>query len=67
MEKKEAVDLKYSSTRGNGVKLDSAQAIIQGLATDGGLFVPDSLPKVDASFVAALQDLSYEERAAKSI
>lgn len=65
MEKKEAVDLKYSSTRGNGVKLDSAQAIIQGLATDGGLFVPDSLPKVDASFVAALQDLSYEERAAK--
>lgn len=65
MEKKEAVDLKYSSTRGNGVKLDSAQAIIQGLATDGGLFVPDSLPKVDASFIASLQELSYEERAAK--
>lgn len=65
MEKKEAVDLKYSSTRGNGVKLDSAQAIIQGLATDGGLFVPDSLPKVDASFIAALQELTYEERAAK--
>ena len=57
--------MKYSSTRGNGVKLDSAQAIIQGLATDGGLFVPDSLPKVDASFIAALQELTYEERAAK--
>ena len=65
MEKKEAVDLKYSSTRGNGVKLDSAQAIIQGLATNGGLFVPVSLPKVDASFIAALQELTYEERAAK--
>ncbi|MCR5438822.1 MAG: threonine synthase [Selenomonas sp.] len=57
--------MKYSSTRGNGVKLDSAQAIIQGLATDGGLFVPDSLPKVDGAFIAALQNLTYEERAAK--
>lgn len=65
MEKKEAVDLKYSSTRGNGVKLDSAQAIIQGLAADGGLFVPDSMPKVDAAFIASLGELSYEERAAK--
>ncbi|MBQ1889365.1 MAG: threonine synthase, partial [Selenomonas sp.] len=65
MEKKEAVDLKYSSTRGNGVKLDSAQAIIQGLAADGGLFVPDGMPKVDAAFIASLGELSYEERAAK--
>lgn len=65
MEKKEAVDLKYSSTRGNGVKLDSAQAIIQGLAADGGLFVPDSMPKVDAAFIASLGELSYEKRAAK--
>jgi len=65
MEKKEAVDLKYSSTRGSGVKLDAAQAIIQGLAVDGGLFVPDSMPKVDAAFIASLGELSYEERAAK--
>ncbi|MBE6075106.1 MAG: threonine synthase [Selenomonas ruminantium] len=65
MEKKEAVDLKYSSTRGGGVKLDAAQAIIQGLAVDGGLFVPDSMPKVDAAFIASLGELSYEERAAK--
>ena len=57
--------MNYSSTRGENVKLTSAQAIIKGLATDGGLFVPDSLPKVDESFIESLLPLSYEERAAK--
>lgn len=57
--------MKYSSTRGNGIELDSAQAIIQGLASDGGLFVPDSLPQADEAFIASLEPLSYEERAAK--
>jgi threonine synthase len=57
--------LNYSSTRGENVKLTSAQAIIKGLATDGGLFVPDSLPKVDESFIESLLPLSYEQRAAK--
>lgn len=64
-EKKEAVYLKYSSTRGNGIALDSAQAIIQGLALDGGLFVPDSLPQVDLAWVTSLCPLSYEDRAVK--
>lgn len=57
--------MKYSSTRGNEVVLDSAEAIVQGLAADGGLFVPDSLPQVDASFISSLGELNYEERAAK--
>ena len=57
--------MKYSSTRGNGITLDSAQAIIQGLASDGGLFVPDSLPQVDDAWIASLGALSYEERAGK--
>lgn len=57
--------MKYSSTRGNDVALDSAEAIIQGLAADGGLFIPDSLPQVDASFISELGELNYEERAAK--
>lgn len=57
--------MKYSSTRGNKVVLDSAEAIVQGLAVDGGLFVPDSLPQVDASFISSLGELNYEERAAK--
>ena len=35
----------YVSTRGNGGKVTSAQAIKQGIAADGGLFVPESLPQ----------------------
>lgn len=57
--------MKYSSTRGNAEKLDSARAIIRGLAADGGLFVPDAMPKVDMAFIEGLQKLSYEERAEK--
>lgn len=57
--------MKYSSTRGNDVAIDSAEAIVKGLAADGGLFVPDSLPQVDASFISSLGELNYEERAAK--
>ena len=43
----------------------SAEAIIQGLAADGGLFVPDEIPQIDESFLADLQPLTYEERAGK--
>lgn len=57
--------MQYKSTRGNGAKINSAEAIIKGLATDGGLFVPEELPQVDASFIEGLLPLSYEERAAK--
>ena len=63
--KKEAIVLKYSSTRGNAEQLDSAKAIIHGLAADGGLFVPDAMPQVDMAFIEGLKALSYEERAEK--
>ncbi|MCR5757417.1 MAG: threonine synthase [Selenomonas sp.] len=55
--------MKYSSTRGNDAQVTSAEAIIKGLATDGGLFVPEELPQIDTSFVESLVPLSYEERA----
>lgn len=57
--------MKYISTRGNGETLDSAEAIIRGLAADGGLFVPTSLPQVSEGFIRELSSLSYEERARK--
>ena len=57
--------MKYFSTRGDAGRLDSAEAILKGLAPDGGLFVPEQLPKIDADFLASLAPLSYEERAAK--
>lgn len=37
----------YYSTRDKELKMDSAQAIIEGLAPDGGLLVPESLPAFD--------------------
>ena len=39
--------MEYCSTRGNQ-NVDLASAVMQGLAPDGGLFVPDSLPRMSA-------------------
>ena len=58
-------ELKYSSTRGKAAIVASAEAIIQGLAVDGGLFVPEEMPKADLDFIAGMRQLSYEERAAR--
>jgi len=55
--------VKYISTRGNEQRMTAAEAIIAGLADDGGLFVPTELPQVSMDFIAGLQGLSYEERA----
>ncbi|MCQ2427608.1 MAG: threonine synthase, partial [Clostridia bacterium] len=57
--------IKYYSTRDinkvNGVC--SAQAIKQGLAADGGLFIPETIPAVDSAFISKLVGLSYTDRA----
>ena len=37
----------YHSTRDKNLKMDSAQAVLEGLAPDGGLMVPESLPGFD--------------------
>ena len=37
----------YHSTRNNQLRCDSAQAVLEGLAADGGLYVPESLPAFD--------------------
>lgn len=57
--------MNYISTRGNGQKITSAEAIIKGLASDGGLFVPDEMPKVSMEFITELTKMSYQERAVK--
>lgn len=55
--------MKYISTRGDGEKVESAEAIIRGIASDGGLFVPTELPKVELHSIEALAELSYQARA----
>ena len=44
----------YLSTRNDLLRVDSAQAVLNGLAPDGGLYVPAALPKIDVA--ACLSD-----------
>lgn len=53
----------YISTRGKSEKISAAQAIKMGLATDGGLFVPEVIPSVTGQWIANLVPMSYQERA----
>ena len=52
--------LVYQSTRDANNKVTASQAILQGLAADGGLFTPVSYPTVDLDF-DVLKDASYQE------
>lgn len=54
------MNLTYTSTRGHGETVTASQAILKGLADDGGLFVPTSLPKLEVS-VEKLASMSYQE------
>lgn len=55
----------YFSTRGASECVSSAAAILKGLASDGGLFVPASFPQMTLTEIEALVPLSYEERAVR--
>ena len=54
--------LMYSSTRNSDKKFTASQAILKGLADDGGLFVPESIPSLDVS-LDELAKMSYQETA----
>ncbi len=53
----------FISTRG-GERVTGAQAIVQGLAKNGGLYVPETFPKVTKEEIESMADMSYPERAA---
>ncbi len=53
--------MEYTSTRNAVCRVSAAQAIVQGLSEEGGLFVPVSFPKADP---AALAGLDYPDLAA---
>ncbi len=55
--------MKFISTRG-GEKVTGAQAIVKGLADNGGLFVPETFPTVSAEEMEKMAQMSYPERAA---
>ena len=56
------MEVLYKSTRGNGETVTASQAILKGLADDGGLFVPESLPALEAD-MDTLAGMSYQETA----
>ena len=41
--------MQYHSTRNRSATVDSAQAVLSGLAPDGGLYVPAKLPHIDVA------------------
>ena len=52
--------LYYKSTRNSNLKVTASEAILKGLAPDGGLFVPSELPKLDVS-MSDLKGKTYQE------
>ncbi len=56
--------MNYISTRNKEIKCTSAQAIVNGLASDGGLFVPESFPVLSKEDFDTLIQMSYPERVA---
>ena len=57
--------MEYISTRGNAPTLDFENVLLAGLASDGGLYVPDKLPKFSREDIASWQGLAYDELAFK--
>ena len=53
--------MKYVSTRGQAPELTFEQAMLTGLARDGGLYVPAEVPVMAPEEIAALAGQSYEE------
>ncbi len=54
----------YNSTRNSSIKVSSAEAITQGISTEGGLFVPESIPSITLDEVKTLGEMSYADKAA---
>jgi threonine synthase len=59
--------LKYVSTRGEAKPASFNEALIEGLARDGGLYVPESWPQLSRDEIAAFKGKSYAEVALRVI
>ena len=53
--------MRYVSTRGEAPALDFVEAMLAGLARDGGLYVPESWPELGAATIAGLAGRPYAE------
>jgi threonine synthase len=59
--------MKYISTRGKAPALNFEEVLLTGLAPDGGLYVPETLPQFSQQEIASWSALSYTELAFKIV
>lgn len=57
--------MKYISTRGGISGIDFKETIFEGLASDGGLILPEKIPVLSEEEINQLKNLSYKELASK--
>ena len=53
----------YQSTRGQSERVSAAEAIVRGLAEDGGLYVPERFPAISAVQLADMIHMPYQQLA----
>ncbi|EMF09267.1 threonine synthase [Sphaerulina musiva SO2202] len=54
---------RYLSTRGGSYDLSFEEVVLKGLASDGGLFIPEEIPQLPSDFLAQWKDKSFQELA----
>jgi threonine synthase len=58
-----ASGMRYVSTRGGSPACSFTEILLEGLAPDGGLYVPESVPRLSAAELAAMRGMNYRELA----
>jgi threonine synthase len=53
--------MQFYSTKNHHYRVNFQEAVLRGIAPDGGLFMPVKLPPLEKSFVENLQNLSFQE------
>ena len=60
---KEVKLMNYNSTRSQSTSVSASKAIVSGIAHDGGLFVPNSIPTLTAEEIKKMVNMSYTQKA----
>ena len=53
--------MNYISTRGNAKKLNFEEVLLKGLAEDGGLYIPESIPMMSSDEIKSLSKKTYQD------
>ena len=59
--------MKYISTRGYEGRFSASEAIVQGIAPDGGLFVPETIPSLSRDEIEEMMNMEFYQISAKVI